>query len=71
MLPCLTNYILIKLSQELIKELHEILFEEKYNQKRFEDIVQSILEDIQKYTRDYKKLELDFKTYNFIFSLYV
>jgi len=56
------NFIGLSLnSQELIKELHEALFEEKLNQKKFEEIVHSILDDIQMYKRDYKKLEQAYK----------
>jgi hypothetical protein len=50
----------------LIKELHEALFEEKLNQKKFEEIVHSILDDIQMYKRDYKKLEQAYKKYNIL-----
>lgn len=53
----------MSLSQELIRELHQALFDEEINQKKFEEIVYSILEDIQKYKRDYKRLEIAYKKY--------
>jgi hypothetical protein len=41
--------------------LHEALFNEEPAQRKFEEIVLSILEDIKKYRSDYKRLEIAYK----------